>query len=102
MIRKKMPDIEKFIREKHPELDIDMSALGLIEPGKWIILATQKDIAKKYCVIVDLLVRPRQCIVFPINDTVAYWFARNVLAFHSEARRHASECAKDRNKSTYQ
>jgi hypothetical protein len=94
MREKKLSIIEKFLKERHPELTLDPAGMGLVEPGQWILLATTAD-EKRYLVALDLCVRPRQCVVLPINDTIAYWHARNVLAQHPAARRHASDCAKE-------
>lgn len=87
-------EIEKFVRERRPDLTIDTSAIGLVEPGQWIVLATDAE-GRRYLVALDLKLRPRQCVVLTINDTIAYWHARNVLAHRPAALRHANECAKE-------
>lgn len=92
--KNKLTIVVEYVKEKHPDITIIEDAIGLVDTDQWMILAKHKDVNNRLLVIVDMKI-PRKIIILPINDTVAYWSARYVLAMNPAARRYANECARE-------
>lgn len=91
----KLAQMLSYVKSKHQDIDLQEDTVGLVDADQYIILGKHKDIEDRLLLVVDMH-SPKKIIILPITDTIAYFSAQYILAYHNDARNLANRIAEQK------